>query len=189
MSSTFVETERLIVLIDLAGFTKTFQTHSDEEIAAWLQHFYSACDEVLTAKGGTVIKFIGDACLAVFAREQAPDAVAAVLALQGRVSELAARHGMPMSLGANLHISTVVEGEFGGPSKRMRDILGRGVNQTFLLGRGPGVRVSEPVYRALPSDARSPWRKHKPPAIYHLDAAAGLLEGAGKSAGQNTARW
>lgn len=55
-----------------------------------------------------------------------------------------------------------------------------GVNQTFLLGRGPGIRISEPLYRALPSAVRSPWVKHKPPAVYHLDAPDGIYAGMGK---------
>jgi hypothetical protein len=109
--------------------------------------------------------------------------------LQAEVYALARTGNMPVALGANLHIGAVIEGEFGGPSRHGRDVIGRGVNQTFLLGRGAGIRISEPVYRALPSGARSPWRKHKPPAIYHLDDTAGLLEGGGKDAGQNTLRW
>jgi class 3 adenylate cyclase len=189
MSSTFVETERLIVLIDLAGFAKTFQSRTDLDVATWVQGFYEVCDRVLTGHGGTLIKFMGDACLTTFAPEKAASAVAAVRELQVAVDAHAREGKMPVSLGANLHIGTIIEGEFGGAARRGRDIIGRGVNQTFLLGSGSGVRISEPVYRALPSDARSPWRKHKPPAIYHLDVAAGLLEGGGKSAGQNTARW
>ena len=67
--------------------------------------------------------------------------------------------------------------------------MGRDVNQTFLLGRGAGIRISEPVYRALPNSARSPWSKHKPSAIYHLDAPEGLYEGGGKDVVSNTLRW
>ena len=175
MSSTFVETERLIVLIDLAGFAKIFQTRTDIEVATWLQAFYTACDEGITRHGGTVIKFMGDACLSVFAKEGAVAAVTAVRELQVAVEALAREHRMSVSsLGANLHVATIVEGDFGGASRRGRDIIGRGVNQTFMLGHGAGVRISEPVYRALPSSARSPWRKHKPPAIYHLDQTAGF---------------
>ena len=75
-----------------------------------------------------------------------------------------------------------------GANKR-RDIIGRGVNQTFLLGRGTGIRISEPVYRALPSSMRSPWIRHKPPAIYCVDSAEGLFEGLRKDAASNTLRW
>lgn len=181
----FAEVERLIVLVDLAGFAKIFQSRAEIDVAIWLQDFYEARDRVLTGHGCTVLKFMGDACLAVFARENAAGAVAAVTELQDAVQKLASQQRMPVSLlGANLHIGSVIEGEFGGPTRRGRDIIGRGVNQAFLLGRGANIRISKSVYRTLPSVARSRWRKHKPPAIYHLDNAAGLLEGGGKDAGQ-----
>jgi hypothetical protein len=79
--------------------------------------------------------------------------------------------------------------EFGSGPTRAYDVIGRGVNQTFLLGRGTGIRISEPVYRSLPSAARSPWTKHKPPAIYHLAEPGVLLGGLGKDPAANTVRW
>ena len=48
------------------------------------------------------------------------------------------------------------------------DVIGRAVNRCFLLGRGRGIRISEPVYRKLPSGDRSPWDKHRPPTVYAL---------------------
>jgi hypothetical protein len=63
------------------------------------------------------------------------------------------------------------------------------VNQTFLLGRGAGIRISEPVYRKLPSAERTPWIKNKPPAVYVLEAAGEILGGMGKTAAENAARW
>jgi hypothetical protein len=45
-------------------------------------------------------------------------------------------------------------------------VLGAGVNHVFRMGSGPGIRVSEPVYRKLPSDARAPWTKRRAPATY-----------------------
>lgn len=176
---------RLIVLVDLAGFAKAFQSKDDLQMAALLRDFYGACASSIAAHGGTIIKFIGDACLATFDPEHATDAVQAVAQVQEQVEALAKLHQVPIALGANLHLAPVVEGTFG----ERRDIIGRGVNQTFMLGGGAGVRLSEPAYRALPSAARSPWTKHKPPAVYHLERGTGILEGLGKSAGTNAARW
>jgi hypothetical protein len=45
-------------------------------------------------------------------------------------------------------------------------VLGAGVNHVFRMGSGPGIRVSEPVYRKLPSDERAPWTKRQAPATY-----------------------
>jgi hypothetical protein len=58
----------------------------------------------------------------------------------------------------------VVEGEFG--AEGVYDVVGAGVIHTFRMGSGPGVRISEPVYRKLPSARRGSWSKHQPPATY-----------------------
>jgi class 3 adenylate cyclase len=183
-------TKKLIILLDLSGHAKAFQTHTDEEMARLLQDYYFDCDTILTAKGGKVIKFIGDGCLATFPLNQAKSAVEAVVELRSKVKAIAERHKINVDLGANLHAGELIEGEFGAGENRRLDIVGRAVNQTFLLGRGAGIRISEPVYRALPSAARSSWRKHKPPAIYQLETlGAGLYEGMGKDPATNIQRW
>lgn len=189
-TESFVPTKRIIVLIDLAGCTKAFQSNDDAKMAAFLQDYYVACEKVLTEGGGTIIKFMGDACLAVFPADQARSSVEAVIKLQSVVNALAAqRISDRVTLGANMHLATAIDAEFGAGANKRRDVIGRGVNQTFLLGRGTGIRISEPLYRALPSGARSPWTKHKPPAVYHMDAAEGILEGLRQSAISNTLRW
>jgi hypothetical protein len=86
---------------------------------------------------------------------------------------MAERYELPLALGANVHLASVIEGELGTGSSRRRDVVGRGVNHAFVLGRGPGIRISEPVYRSLPSGARSAWIKHKPPAVYELGTPGG----------------
>jgi class 3 adenylate cyclase len=186
---SFVPGKRIIVLANLAGCTKAFQSRSDEKMAAFIQEYYVVCDNTLTEAGGTIIKFMGDACLAVFPAEPAKDAVAAVLQLQVAADALASQYQIPVSLGANVHLSLTIDSEFGVGTSKRRDIIGRGVNQTFLLGRGPGIRISEAVYRALPSNARAPWNKHKPPAVYHLGSADGVYDGMGKGPSANAQRW
>ena len=73
-------------------------------------------------------------------------------------------------LGANVHLATVVTGRFGVGSAATDDVVGVGVIHTYRMGAGPGIRISEPVYRKLASGERSPWRKHQPPATYTLEA-------------------
>jgi class 3 adenylate cyclase len=174
--------------VDLAGYTKLFHTLSDQEVADFLDRYYALCERVVTGAGGRVVKFIGDGCLAMFSAEEATAAVNAAVELLRAVDELAEAANIGVKLGANVHLTTVVAGYFGAEGQYF-DVIGRGVNQTFLLGRGPGIRLSEPVYRKLPSAARSAWDKHKPPQLYTLTDSAGLLEALGKSTGANTARW
>ncbi len=96
---------------------------------------------------------------------------------------------LPVRFGVNVPMGSAVNAEFGeGPSRR-RDVVGRAVNQVFLLGRGRGIRLSEPVYRKLPSGERSPWIKNKPPAVYVLEDGGEVLTGLHTSAARNAARW
>jgi class 3 adenylate cyclase len=189
LPAKFRLTRRIFAVIDLAGFAKAFQTETDERMAIFVDAYYAACEQTIPERGGTIIKFIGDGCLAVFPGENAVEAVQAIAELETAVVTLSKTYQIPIALGANVHMGSAIEGEFGSGSSRQVDIIGRAVNQTFLLGRGSGIRLSEPVYRALPSGARSPWKKHKPPAVYHADNAVGIYEGGGKDPLSNALRW
>jgi class 3 adenylate cyclase len=158
--------ELVLVAIDLAGYRRAFQVKDDEGVAAFLDDYYAVCVERCGAAGGSVVKFMGDGCLLVFSADLARQAVAVVVALAPEVSEIAARHGLALGFCANLHLGRVLERELEWNGRV--DIVGRAVNQTFLMGRGEGIRLSEPVYRKLESGVRSPWRRHKPPALYEL---------------------
>jgi len=177
----FVSTKRIVAVIDLAGFTKAFQSRGDVKMAAFVHDYYTACKKAASAKGGTIVKFMGDACLITFPPRNAKQAVETTLNLQGTIEVLAKRNRLMLAVGANLHLADVIE--------LGKDIIGRGVNQTFLLGHGPGIRISEPFYRALPGAMRSSWTKHTPPAVYHLGSTEGIYEGLGKSPDANAARW
>ena len=181
LPSEFRPIKRIIVLISLPGFTRSFQTTGDDRVAAFVHAYYGLCEHLLPKHGGDIVKFNGDACLALFDAGNAVGVVAAARDMESGVGELAKEHAVPVSIGLNAHLAVVIEGQFGTGGSRRRDIIGRGVNQAFLLGRGAGMRISEPVYRALPSGARASWIKHKPPTIYHRNTPDGAYEGTAKT--------
>ena len=86
--------------------------------------------------------------------------------------ELGGEFGLALDVGANVHLATIVEGTFGAGSSAAFDVIGAGVLHAFRMGAGPGVRISEPVYRKLPNDQRQGWRKHQPPATYLREGRA-----------------
>jgi class 3 adenylate cyclase len=153
-----------MVLVDLARFTQVISELNLRETAALLDGFYRAAEEVVADGGGRVVKFVGDGCLAVFAPDDAPAALDAIDTLAARVRDLGARQGVAMDVGANVHLATVAEVRLG--SGAVAELVGVGVVHTYRMGGGPGVRISEPVYRKLPSGRRSTWRKRQPPATY-----------------------
>jgi class 3 adenylate cyclase len=88
--------------------------------------------------------------------------------LEGYAKAFKTRSDAEMA-GLSVHMGPAVEAELGTGSSRRSDVIGRTVNQTFLMGRGSGIRISEPVYRKLPSGERAPWSKNRPPAVYVVD--------------------
>jgi class 3 adenylate cyclase len=84
------------------------------------------------------------------------------------VDEVFRPSGLCFGVGANVHLSTVAEGELGADGDRRYDVIGAGVNHLFRMGGGAGIRISEPVYRQLPNERRGAWRKQKPPSTYTL---------------------
>lgn len=162
----FTERQLVVVVIDLARFVQSVRGMGAVEIANLVDRYYRELNDPITTAGGRIVKFLGDAVLAVFPPERAADAVAAVQSLETVVRRLSDDHRVDLQLGANLHLSTVAEGEFGADGRY--DVMGTGVNHTFRMGAGPGIRISEPVYRKLPNDVRGGWEKHQPPATYAL---------------------
>lgn len=164
-SARIREVKLALVALDLAGFTRTAMSYEALELATRLDDFYCRAATAITRRGGRVVKFMGDACFAVFAEEHCVEAVDAALALRRELEE-ARGAVLGLSLGANVHLAQVAEGELGPEGHRRYDVLGSGVNYLFRMGGGPGVRISEPVYRRLPNERRGAWDKHKPPATY-----------------------
>jgi class 3 adenylate cyclase len=165
----FEERTLVMVLADLAGFSRVVGHLQALEIAAVLDRFYAMCGEQVAAREGRVVKFSGDNCLAVFDAVAARDAVGCAVGLRDAVWSLGAEEGLDLDLGANVHLATVATGRFGGEWAPSDDVIGVGVIHTYRMGAGPGIRISEPVYRKLPSDERGSWRKHQPPATYSLE--------------------
>jgi class 3 adenylate cyclase/tetratricopeptide (TPR) repeat protein len=88
-----VSSERRIVtalFADVAGSTRLGAAEDPEDVRDLMGRYYAAARDVITAHGGTVEKFIGDAVMAVFGlpRAHGDDAVrglAAAVALRDRV--------------------------------------------------------------------------------------------------------
>ncbi len=165
-NSHFSERKATILLVDISGTTQIISVLVPLRFAAFLDDFYRLSAHHIDAAGGEVIKYLGDATLAIFNKDDAVVAVEAVHAIRDGFQAVCTTYGVRADIGANLHIGDVVDGVFG-PSA-FRDVIGSAVYITFRMGGGPGLRISEPIYRKLPSGARSPWKKQKAHVTYTL---------------------
>jgi adenylate cyclase len=167
--AALTERRRVMLMADLAGFTRAIAPLSAFELAQLVDRFYRVAAEAVESAGGEVVKFVGDGCLALFDETDAVAAVACARGLIEPIRALGRDYSIDLDVGANIHLSVVVEGDYGCGPSRAHDIVGAGVIHTFRMGAGPGIRVSEPVYRKLPNDQRGVWTKRQPPATYTLD--------------------
>ena len=160
------ESKLVLFTADLAGYARACAHLGALDIAHFLDGWYRQCADVIRARGGRLVKFIGDAVLAVFPDDRALDAIDAATELAAALR--ASRGTWRIELGANIHLAIVAEGDYGPPDDARYDVLGSGVNHLFLMGGGAGIRISEPVFRQLPNERRDAWAKNRPPATYSL---------------------
>lgn len=161
------EAKLVLLAADLAGYARACAHQGALDIARFLDAWYHRFATAISARGGRVVKFIGDGCLAVFPEDRVLDAVDVASELAEAVR--ASRGPWRIELGANVHLAVVAEGDFGPEPVRRYDVLGSGVNHLFLMGGGAGIRISEPVFRQLPAERRTVWAKRRPPATYTLE--------------------
>ncbi len=98
------ERELTLLLIDLAGYTRGVAQMDAVPLARFLDGFYRVCAAAIVARAGRVVKFMGDACFAVFEADAAPAAVDAALAVRANAAALFQASGMRLVVGACVHV-------------------------------------------------------------------------------------
>jgi adenylate cyclase len=133
------EVEATVVTHDVKGFGVLAAQLGPVEMGVELGRFYEHVADHVTAEGGRVVKFVGDAVLSVFVgrKDHRGAALRAVQrSLQAREAWLAegADAGRPLldyTVGAAA--GPVLAGDVGIPKLRSYDVLGRPVNFAFRL--------------------------------------------------------
>jgi class 3 adenylate cyclase len=165
------ELEATILFSDIRGFSALAERLPPRQVAEVVGRHLGAMVEVVTAHGGVLDKFAGDAVMAVFgaprpAADHARRALGCAAAMQRRQLALnqAAEHAdLPaFQIGVGLNTGTVIAGTVGGPGRLDYTVLGDAVNiaqrlQSEAAGgeilaaaitvRQAGVAGAEPVGR------------------------------------------
>ncbi len=137
------ETRELTVWFsDLAGFTALSEKLSPTEVVSFMNQYLSAMTEIIEEHGGFVDKYIGDAIVAVFGapmedQSHASHAVAAALACQQRLAEIAPKLGLPgdKAFHARIGINTgnTLIGNIGSSRRFNYTVMGDTVNLAARL--------------------------------------------------------
>jgi adenylate cyclase len=124
---------------DLRDFTLMSNQLPRDEVMAILNDYFDAVTRPVLARGGEILKFIGDAVLAIFPMDDDLDRdekcrvalAAAEEALEALrdVNELRASAGKaPLSIGIGLHAGSVSYGNIGAPTRLDFTVIGPAVN-------------------------------------------------------------
>jgi adenylate cyclase len=133
------EVERIraaILVADMRGFTALSRELPGEDVIALLNEFFGLLVEPIHARGGEVLKFIGDGLIAVFPFEGSCHPKApAKCALDAAIAGLAAldafnagRSEHPLRAGIALHVGEVLLGNIGAPDRLDFTVIGPAVN-------------------------------------------------------------
>jgi len=132
---------------DLRGFTALADRLPMEELVALLNTYFEVMGGPVSRRGGEILKFIGDAMLAIFPVPPAADASmvstrcvlaleAALEAMEGldRLNGLRTGRGEPgLGVGIALHVGEVMYGNIGAPARLDFTVIGPAVNLVTRL--------------------------------------------------------
>jgi adenylate cyclase len=125
-----------ILFADLRSFTATSASVGEEELLALLNDFFEAVVDGVRTNGGEVLKFIGDAVLAVFPVDAFGDAARACRGAEESVHEARKTFAVKRpasSFVAALHLGPVSYGNIGGRDRLDFTVVGPTTNLTSRL--------------------------------------------------------
>ena len=134
--------ETSILFADIVGFTARCESLPPEDVAAFLNQFFSFAADAIFAYGGTLDKFIGDAVMAFFGAPLPQDdhaeravrtAIDLMRALEGWNAEREAEGLDRVEVRVAIHSGPVVVGDIGSATRIDYTVLGNTVNVTARL--------------------------------------------------------
>lgn len=157
-----------VLMSDIRSFTTLSEAEDPGTILNWLNEFFSELVPIITAHGGVISKFEGDAVLAFFgilprplpAQESAYQACQTALAMLNAVERLnarrVARSETAFTVGIGINTGPVIAGGLGSTDRLHYTIIGDTVNTTArlesltrLLGEVSGAVISQHTLFAL----------------------------------------
>jgi len=128
---------------DLRGFTNLSDTLPHDELIELLNDYFEAVGGPVIGYGGEILKFIGDALLAIFpldlelGRSGVDPALAAAAVALANVRELNAKRTAAgrraIKLGIALHVGDVGYGNIGAPTRLDFTVIGSAVNKVVRI--------------------------------------------------------
>ena len=123
----------VICMADLRGFTRFSDEQPIETVLATLNGFFGVMVEAITSEGGEVLKFMGDALLAIFPAADHDLSGPSQAAMAATVKAARDASQLGYSFGLALHAGEVAYGNIGGRTRLDFTVIGPAVNHTNRL--------------------------------------------------------
>lgn len=130
---SFERIEAALWLADLRGFTRLAEAAPVEEVIAALNDWMEAMVAAIHAHDGEVLKFIGDAVLAIFPTSSERSRAAACRDALSAAESFAATRDPAEDFSLALHIGQVAYGNVGAPRRLDFTVIGPAVNRAARL--------------------------------------------------------
>ena len=160
------KTETLgVAFFDLSRIGEWASSNEDALVAGFFQRFYILAAEHIEPAGGRIVKFMGDAGLAVFPKDSAEAVIFALRDFAQAARACAGELGLDAYLNISVHVGPALTGRFGPPGAERFDVIGKTVNIAARLGRR-GITLSPQAFRCLSPEGRERFQKITPPVTY-----------------------
>jgi len=134
-------THSAIWFCDLRDFTVMSDRMAPGDVVKMLDAYFDLVAGAVTARGGDVLKFVGDAVLAIFPTTDAGPAAACASALRAAEAVLEALGRLneqrlpekPLAIGIALHLGEVMFGNIGSKERLDFTVISSSVNETCRL--------------------------------------------------------
>jgi adenylate cyclase len=140
----------VVLFCDIRGFMR-LSVSLGRRVPAFVQKFYDKAGDAVVDNGGSIVKYIGDAILCVFPRGRENEAVRCAVRMRKDFAALVETYvkAQVAELGAAVSSGEVFRGVIGHKSLRVDDVMGVTVAHAAVLNRLPGIKVTDPVRRAI----------------------------------------
>ncbi len=162
------ELDLFVAFFDLTGFTAFARQHDSRAVFDTLSGWYALVGRHVEEAGGQIVKFMGDAGIAVFAADDTEVGVAALRKAQVEGDAFLFARGFKAQAVMRGHAGPVTCGPLGPPGWQHFDVIGDTVNTAAVTSASGHHRfaLTPQAFRRLSAAGRQAFKKHTPPVVY-----------------------